>query len=347
MLRAPRFWWRETPTLLARLLQPLGHLYGQITLRRMRRPGADAGLRVICVGNFIAGGAGKTPTAIAIARLLAERGEKPFVLMRGYGGRLAGPVEVDPDRHRAADVGDEPLLMARHARTVIARDRVAGARLARGLGASLVVMDDGLQNPSLLKQLKLAVVDGSAGAGNGLCLPAGPLRAPLSEQIEETDAIVVIGPGDPGDRVAAIARAAKKPVLSATLKPADAAIARLHGQKVVALSGIGRPEKFVATLREAGASVAAELAHGDHHAYTESDVAAAIAAARAHSALVATTEKDWTKLAPLWPADALNSLVVVPVALVFAEPAEIDGLLAILRRAGSALPPAFQSQSSS
>lgn len=328
--RAPHFWWRETPTLLARLLQPLGFLYGRITLRRMRQPGTDAGLPVICVGNFIAGGAGKTPTAIAIARLLDERGEKPFVLMRGYGGRLAGPVEVDPDRHRAADVGDEPILMARHARTVIARDRLAGARLARGLGASIVVMDDGLQNPALVKQLKLAVVDGASGVGNGLCLPAGPLRAPLAEQVGETDAIIVIGPGDAGERVAAIARAQKKPLLTATLKPADAAVARLHSRKVVALSGIGRPEKFAATLREAGATVAAEQAHGDHHAYTESDVAAAIAAAREHSALVATTEKDWTKLAPLWPRDALNSLVVVPVALVFAEPADIAGLLAAL-----------------
>ncbi len=334
MLRAPRFWWRETPTLLARLLQPLGFLYGRITLQRMRQPGIDAGVPVICVGNFIAGGAGKTPTAIAIARLLDERGEKPFVLMRGYGGRLAGPVEVDPDRHRAADVGDEPLLMAHHARTVIARDRVAGARLARGLGASVVVMDDGLQNPSLMKHLKLAVVDGSSGVGNGLCLPAGPLRAPLAEQMGETDAIVVIGPGDAGERVAALARAQKKPVLTAIVKPADAAIAQLRGRKVVALSGIGRPEKFTATLRGAGATVIAEQAHGDHHAYRETDVATALAAARQHGALLATTEKDWTKLAPLWPENARGSLVVVPVSLVFTESAAITGLLSVLAKAG-------------
>ncbi|WP_306227115.1 tetraacyldisaccharide 4'-kinase [Bosea beijingensis] len=333
MLRAPRFWWRDKPTLLARLLQPLGSLYGGITLRRMRQPGTDAGLPVICVGNFIAGGAGKTPTAIAIADLLAERGEKPFVLMRGYGGRLAGPIEVDPDRHRAVDVGDEPLLMARHARTVIARDRVAGARLARGLGASVVVMDDGLQNPSLVKQLKLAVVDGASGVGNGLCLPAGPLRAALAEQMSEADAIIVIGKGHAGQRVVAVALAQKKTVLAATLKPADAAVERLRGQKVVALSGIGRPEKFAATLREAGATVATEQAHGDHHAYGESDVAAALATAREHSALIATTEKDWTKLAQLWPEKARDVLVVVPVTLAFAEPAAIGDLLAALDKA--------------
>ena len=333
MLRAPRFWWRDKPTLLARLLQPLGFVYGRITSRRMRQPGTEAGLPVICVGNFIAVGAGKTPTAIAIACLLAERGERPFVLMRGYGGRLTGPVEVDPDRHRATDVGDEPLLMARHARTVITRDRVAGARLARGLGASIVVMDDGLQNPSLVKRLRLAVVDGASGAGNGLCLPAGPLRAPLAGQMSQTDAIIVIGPGDAGQRVAAVAREAKRPVLAAVLKPADAAVERLRDRKVVALSGIGRPEKFAATLRDAGATVAAEQAHGDHHAYTESDVAAALTAAREHSALIATTEKDWTKLAPLWPEDARNSLVVVPVSLVFAEPSGIAGMLAAVGKA--------------
>lgn len=332
--RAPRFWWRETPTLLARLLQPLGFLYGRITLRRMRQPGTDAGLPVICVGNFIAGGAGKTPTAIALTRLLDAQGEKPFVLMRGYGGQLTGPVEVDPDRHRAADVGDEPILMARHARTVIARDRVAGARLARGLGASVVVMDDGLQNPSLMKQLKLAVVDGASGAGNRLCLPAGPLRAPLADQMSETDAVIVIGPGIAGEHVAAIARAQKKPVLAASLNPADTASARLHGQKVVALSGIGRPEKFAATLREAGATIVAEQAYEDHHAYAQADVIDAVAAAREHGALVATTEKDWTKLAPLWPKDALGSLVVVPVSLVFAKPDVIAGLLATVAKAG-------------
>ncbi|RYE33826.1 MAG: tetraacyldisaccharide 4'-kinase [Hyphomicrobiales bacterium] len=333
-MRAPRFWWREKPTLLARLLQPFGFLYGRITLRRMRQPGTDAGLPVICIGNFIAGGAGKTPTAIAIAHLLEERGEKPFVLMRGYGGRLAGPVEVDPDHHGAADVGDEPLLMARHARTVIARDRVAGARLARSLGAGLVVMDDGLQNPSLVKHLKLAVVDGASGTGNGLCLPAGPLRAPLADQMSETDAIIVIGAGDAGERVAATARAQKKPVLAGALEPAGAAIARLRWRKVLALSGIGRPEKFSATLRDAGATVVAEHAHGDHHAYGQHDVAAALASAREHSALIATTEKDWTKLAPLWPEDAREALVVVPVSLVFLEPSAIAGLLASLGKTG-------------
>ncbi|MGX5735516.1 tetraacyldisaccharide 4'-kinase [Bosea thiooxidans] len=338
-MTAPSFWWREKPTLPAWLLWPFGFLYGQITLRRMRQPGAEIGLPVLCVGNFIAGGAGKTPTAIALTRMLQRRGEKPFVLMRGYGGRLAGPVEVDPDRHDAAAVGDEPMLMARHVRTVIARDRVAGAKLARGLGASVIVMDDGLQNPALSKRLKLAVVDGLGGVGNGLCLPAGPLRAPLSGQLAETDAVVVIGKGKAGAAVAKTARDQGKPVVTARLEPERTAAEGLRGRKVLALSGIGRPEKFAATLSEVGATIVAERAFGDHHTYTTADVTAVLTEAAQHQALIATTEKDWTKLAGLWPAAEAARLVVLPVKLVFEAPERVEGLLAGLSGpAGAAQP---------
>jgi tetraacyldisaccharide 4'-kinase len=328
MPRAPGFWWLPRPTLPARLLQPLGALYGAITLSRMRQPGADIGTPVLCVGNFVAGGAGKTPTAIALAGLLARRGETPFVLMRGYGGRLSGPVEVDPERHAAADVGDEPMLMARHARTVIARDRLAGARLARGLGASVILMDDGLQNPALAKRLKLAVVDGASGAGNGLCLPAGPLRAPLAQQLEAIDAIIVIGEGEPGVRVATLAQACRKSVLTARLEADAAAAGQLRGRSVIALSGIGRPEKFAGTLQGVGATITAERVFADHHAYTPADVASVLAEAERIGAPVATTEKDWTKLAALWPAAAAERVIVVPVRLVFGEPERVEALIA-------------------
>lgn len=334
MPRAPRFWWLPRPTLAAMLLRPLGWIYGVVTLRRMRQPGVELPVPVICIGNFIAGGAGKTPTAIAIAEMLARRGETPFVLMRGYGGRLAGPVEVEPDGHAAADVGDEPLLMARHVRTVVARDRQAGGRLAHGLGASVIVMDDGLQNPSLTKRLKLAVVDGTSGVGNGLCLPAGPLRAPLAAQIGEVDALVIIGDGEAGQRVAAAARSQNRPVLAARLKPLESAAERLRGREALALSGIGRPEKFAATLAEIGAIVVAEQAFGDHHPYTDEDVAQVIATARTHNALIATTEKDWTKLSALWPNAEAERLIVLPVRLAFHEPDRIAGLMeSSLRRA--------------
>ncbi|HEV7260040.1 MAG TPA: tetraacyldisaccharide 4'-kinase [Bosea sp. (in: a-proteobacteria)] len=333
-MRAPGFWWRP-PGVLAWLLAPIGKLYGAITLRRMRRNGVDIGIPVICVGNFVAGGAGKTPTAIALAELLARHGETPFVLMRGYGGSLTGPVEVHASHHAAHAVGDEPLLMARHVRTVIARDRVAGATLARALGASVVVMDDGLQNPALAKRLRLAVVDGASGVGNGHCLPAGPLRAPLAGQLAQTDAVLIVGPGEPGEAVAAAARKGAIRVLHARLEPAADAVATLRGQTVLAVSGIGRPEKFTATLLNAGAQIVAERAFGDHHAYTAGDVAGLLAEAKERNCPIATTEKDMVKLEPLWPSGERHRLLPVPVSLDFAEPEPVEALLTATLSAGS------------
>lgn len=327
-MRAPGFWWASPPSLLARLLQPLGLAYGAITLGRMRGEGIAAGIPVICVGNFIAGGAGKTPTAMALAKLATARGEMPFVLMRGYGGRLAGPVEVDPRHHDAAGVGDEALLMAANVRTIVSRDRPAGAAFAKGLGATVIIMDDGLQNPSLTKQLRLAVVDGASGVGNGLCLPAGPLRAPLDGQLGQTDAVIVIGLGEPGQAVAKAAEAAGKPILQARLQLPAATAAKLRGRQVLALSGIGRPEKFAATLRDAGAQIVAEQRHGDHHAYTAGDIETALKEARQRNCLVATTEKDMVKLGPLWPEPERPRLLAVPVALEFEAPKRIGELLA-------------------
>lgn len=326
-MRAPEFWWRPRPGLLARLLQPLGWIHGAVTLARMRRSGVDAGLPVICVGNFIAGGAGKTPTTIALVALLQARGETPFVLTRGYGGTLAGPIEVDTALHGAEATGDEALLLARRARTIVARERPMGARLAKAQGASVVVMDDGLQNPSLAKTLRIAVVDGGSGVGNGLCLPAGPLRAPLAGQLAQTDALVVIGAGEPGEAVSRMARDHGLPVLKASLEPAAGIAKRLAGTKVIAVSGIGRPAKFVATLEAAGATIIAQRAFGDHHAYGAGDVAALIIEAKQRGALIATTEKDMTKLDPLWPAAERDRLLVVPVALRFDQPGQITALM--------------------
>jgi tetraacyldisaccharide 4'-kinase len=334
-MRAPGFWWRPRPGALARLLQPLGWVYGAVTLSRMRRAGEPAGVPVICVGNFVAGGAGKTPTSIAIAALLRQRGETPFILTRGYGGSLIGPVEVDPARHRASEAGDEALLLAREARTIKAGDRRAGAALAVSLGASVIVMDDGLQNPALTKQLRLAVVDGASGVGNGLCVPAGPLRAPLPGQFELTDAVVVIGEGSPGEAGAAQAAARGLGVVGAWLSPMPGVTARLVGQPLIAVSGIGRPEKFIATLEAARARIVARHSLVDHHAYTAEDVAKLLSQAKAMDCQIATTEKDMTKLAPLWPEAELARLVVVPVALQFADAGQIRTLLdrALAKRA--------------
>jgi tetraacyldisaccharide 4'-kinase len=204
-MREPAFWW-EAPGLTSGLLSPLATVYGAITELRMAGAAHDAGVPVLCVGNPTLGGAGKTPTAIAISKILAAAERRPFLLSRGYGGRLAGPISVDAIRHRAADVGDEPLLLARAAPTIVARDRAAGATVARAAGAGVVVMDDGFQSPGLRKDRSILVVDGRRGIGNGKVFPAGPLRAPLQAQLSRAQALLVIGPGAAGEQVLATAQ---------------------------------------------------------------------------------------------------------------------------------------------
>jgi tetraacyldisaccharide 4'-kinase len=323
-MRAPAFWQRPSSP-IASLLRPAGFVYGMVAARRMGRMGERAGAPVVCVGNFTAGGAGKTPTALAVAKLLIEAGERPVFLTRGYGGCLAGPVRVDPERHGAQDVGDEPLLLARTAPTIVARERPAGARLAVESGAGVIVMDDGLQNPSLAKDLTLAVVDGQAGVGNGLCLPAGPLRAPLRAQWPRVDAVVVIGAG--GEAVAREAAGRGKPVIRARLEPDPETATRLRGRRVLAFAGIGRPEKFFATLEVCGAQVIVRRPFPDHYPFSASDLAALVAAAEADSLEIVTTEKDFVRIET---APALRGFAarVTPVPVRLA--AEDDALRRIL-----------------
>ena len=253
-MREPAFWHRPT-SWIASLLSPLAALYGAVAARRMRRPGADAGIPVICVGNYHVGGAGKTPTVLALAKLLRELDERPVVLSRGYGGRLEGPVKVDRDRHSAADVGDEPLMMAASLPVVVSRDRAAGLALARAQDASVILMDDGFQNPSVAKNVSLIVIDAMRGVGNGRVIPAGPLRAPLSPQLARTDALVVVGEGSAAAKIAADLASRGKPVLSARLKPDQASLAALGGERVLAFAGIGDPARFFNTLRSSGVDV--------------------------------------------------------------------------------------------
>src|SRR6478735_1354562 len=191
-MREPAFWYRPR-SFKSHALRPLGLLYGAITERRMMRQGFDAGIPVLCVGNYHVGGAGKTPTVLALTKLLREFGETPVVLSRGYGGRLKGPVMVDRERHIAADVGDEPLMMVRDVPVVVARDRRDGVALAKSQGASVILMDDGFQNPRILKDTALIVIDSGRGLGNGRVFPAGPLRAPLRPQLARTDALIIVG----------------------------------------------------------------------------------------------------------------------------------------------------------
>jgi tetraacyldisaccharide 4'-kinase len=279
------------------LLAPAAALYGAIAASRMARRGRAAGIPVICVGNLTVGGSGKTPTAIAVAELLIAAGRRPFFLSRGYGGRFAGPLQVDPVRHGAADVGDEPLLLARVAPAIVARDRVAGANAARAAGANVIVMDDGFQNPGLAKDFSLIVVDGRRGLGNGLVLPAGPLRAPLAAQLERAQAMLVIGPPSGAAPAIASALARPLPVLYARLEPDARALAALQTSSVLAFAGIGDPEKFFATLSQAGIDVRARQAFPDHHRYRRAEAEGLVAQAAREGLALVTTEKDLARLA--------------------------------------------------
>jgi tetraacyldisaccharide 4'-kinase len=332
-MQAPAFWWRRRPSLAAQLLRPSAALYGALAARRMRLPGERAAVPVICIGNFTVGGAGKTPAALAVAALLKARGERPFFLSRGYGGSLSGPVLVDPRSHAAAEVGDEPLLLARAAPTVVSRDRPAGARLAAEQGASVIVMDDGLQNPSLHKDRAIAVVDGATGFGNGLPLPSGPLRAPLAAQWQRVDAVLVIGAGAAGDEIARDARRRGKAVFRGRLAPDPPVAASLRGVRVLAFAGIGRPQKFFETLRAVGAQVAIERAFPDHHPYSPADVAALSALAQAQYLVLVTTEKDRVRLVGM---PGMEAAVALPVSLLLDDkPALRRLLLPALRPASS------------
>ncbi|MCA6100268.1 tetraacyldisaccharide 4'-kinase [Bradyrhizobium australafricanum] len=294
-MREPAFWHRPS-SWTSQLLQPLAALYGAVAARRMRQSGVDAGIPVICVGNYHVGGAGKTPTVLALAKLLREIDERPAVLSRGYGGRLAGPVKVDRDSHTAADVGDEPLMMAASLPVVVSRDRAAGLALARAQDASVILMDDGFQNPSVAKDACLIVIDGTRGVGNGRVIPAGPLRAPLVGQLERTDALIVVGEGSAAQGIAADLASRGKPVLPAHLKPDQASLAALNGTRALAFAGIGDPARFFSTLRSSGVDVVRSKAFADHHAFTKEEIEALVADARGDALTLVTTEKDLARL---------------------------------------------------
>jgi tetraacyldisaccharide 4'-kinase len=333
-VKAPDFWWQRPPALPALLLRPFGALYGAMTLARMRRPGRRAEVPVLCIGNVTAGGAGKTPTALAVAEALLAAGERPVFLTRGYRGSLAGPALVLP-AHTAADVGDEPLLLARLAPTVIARDRVAGAALAASHG-SVIIMDDGLQNPALAKDFSIAVFDGGVGTGNGLCLPAGPLRAPAEGQARQVDALLVVGLGIGITDAMAIASAAGKPVHRTDFSVDPAIAERIGGARVLAFAGIGRPQKFFETLLGLYARIEGAHAFADHHAYTDREAADLLAAAKARNLLPVTTEKDMVRLRGSLEKEALAAAALaLPVRLILPPPLVAAALAAINARRSS------------
>lgn len=300
-LAEPGWWYREPPTATARALSPLASIWGGEAERRYRIGTAyRTTVPVICVGNFTVGGTGKTPLSLLIAAGLERLGARPAFLTRGYGGRIAGPHWVAPGHDTARDVGDEPLLLAAAAPTMVCRNRAEGARAIVGTGArhGAIVMDDGLQNGTLAKDLTIAVVDGRRGVGNGLVMPAGPLRAPLSFQLGLVDAVLVNARSD-GDAASPFAEWLRNhfggPVIRAATRPAEDT-GWVAERPLLAYSGIGAPDRFFALLTDLGGSIAARRVFRDHHAFTETEARQLLLEARRLNAAVCTTEKDWVRL---------------------------------------------------
>ncbi|HYB56744.1 MAG TPA: tetraacyldisaccharide 4'-kinase, partial [Alphaproteobacteria bacterium] len=293
-MRAPEFWHHRESSLAA-WLSPLGELYDVAgRLRSLLAHPLKLERPVICVGNLTAGGAGKTPVALALAAWLQARGLKPHFLTRGYGGSSPGPLRVDPAKHGFREVGDEALLLAALAPTWAARERAAGARCALAAGAELVIMDDGLQNPSLAKDLSLLVVDGGYGFGNGRVMPAGPLRETLARALARVQAAVLIGSDE--CRLTPLLEA-RVPLLKAQLVALESERA-LKGKRVLAFAGIGRPAKFYATLEALGCQLVARRDFADHHAYRADEIMQLVEEASALDAEPVTTEKDLVRFPP-------------------------------------------------
>jgi len=287
-MKTPAFWSKRNPT--AALLLPLGYLYGLATrLNIALHSGKKLNIPVICIGNLTAGGTGKTPTAVSIAKLLQQRKLNPFFISRGYGGSMHNLL-VDTDRHTPQEVGDEPLLLARQAPVIVNPDRYQGALTAVKHGAEMIIMDDGFQNPQLRKDLSFLVFDGGFGYGNGWCIPAGPLRESLSSGLKRADAVMIIGNDDHN-----LSPKFNLPVFHGKIVPVTP---NVKTKKVIAFAGIGRPEKFYRSLRELNFDIIENIDFPDHHQYSEQELLALINKAREKSCTLMTTAKDMVKIPP-------------------------------------------------
>ena len=322
--RAPGFWFRRPPTITAQLLRPLGALYAAGTRRRLANGKTQRlDVPVICVGNINAGGTGKTPTVIALAQRLQQAGMAVQIVSRGYGGTTKQPTRVDERRHTAEEVGDEPLLMSAFAPVWVSDSRLEGARAAVNDGARLILLDDGFQDPTLAHDLSLVVVDAAKGFGNGLCIPAGPLREPVKQGLARADALISIGSADMQERFsAAWGRDVGIPHFRGALQPLQTGI-DWAGHRVLAFAGIGHPEKFFATLTDLGADLVRAEALDDHQPFTPALLQRLQQEARATGAQLVTTEKDAVRL----PADFRRNVLALPVRLELDDWAGLDSLI--------------------
>lgn len=322
----PEFWFRPPGQAgwRARLLSPVAWLFAAATARRVAQA-ADVSpdIPVICIGNLNIGGSGKTPTAIAIAERLINSGRKPHFVSRGYGGKLGGPVRVDETIHRADDVGDEPLLLAAFAPTWIAKTRSAGVIAAQRSGADVIILDDGFQNPGIAKDISIVVVDATVGFGNGRVFPAGPLREPVQAGLKRADLLLSVGAGDSQSRFNGIWQdQIQIPICRGELVPLKTGM-DWNGLRVLAFAGIGRPEKFFATLRALNADLVQCQSLDDHQPYSTALITRLTQDAARLDAQLVTTEKDAVRL----PPEFLSQVLSLVVRLEIDDWGPIDGLL--------------------
>ncbi len=322
--REPPWWYGSRYDWASQALMPISSLYGWVVTQRYRRTlPAHAAHPVVCIGNFTAGGTGKTPLALALADLLRREQRQPWFLSRGYGGRLVGPVRVEPARHTAADVGDEPLLLAAAAPTIVTRDRRAGAMMiaASAPAEAVIIMDDGLQNPSLAKDLTIAVVDGHRGVGNGRVMPSGPLRAPLAFQLNTADMIVVNGTTPTLDPSLEVALAFFGGEVIRAKPVAAGDTAWLKDRRVLAFAGIANPQRFFTLLEGLGARLVVTRVYGDHAVYSEREARALMDAAKTLNCDLVTTAKDMARLGGTSgpSAELAHTAKVVAMSLSFTD----------------------------
>ncbi|RCL01165.1 MAG: tetraacyldisaccharide 4'-kinase [Candidatus Tokpelaia sp. JSC085] len=312
--KAPAFWWKK-PGLASRLLTPAAMAYGYFAQRNIEnRIPSVVDLPVLCIGNFTLGGTGKTPVAIAFAQVARKCGYEPGIVSRGFGGTVHGVHMVDVTRDCARIVGDEPLLLAEHARVVVASDRYAAARMLKDTGCNIILMDDGFQSRRLYADYTLLVVDAIRGFGNRKIFPSGPLRAPLATQITYTDSILIIGDGVGVGQDCHVAHT-KKPVYHAKLVPL--ANAQVAGRQFLAFAGIGHPQKFFESVKALGGIIKKEYVFADHYFFSESDIKNIAASAKAHKLTIATTAKDYVRLKTTRLSKKLEEIIVFDVHVTF------------------------------